>query len=109
MSARPEASTPGPPSEGRRALAAVGSCFWATRALLSRAGLLQAPGEGAAAAHALLGPQRRRTDWAECGQAQGAGQGRQGARPCPLCRTGATLTAAARPSRGPNTHPSRGA
>ena len=46
MSTLPEASTPGPTSEGRRALTAVGSCFWATRALLSRAGLLQAPGEG---------------------------------------------------------------
>lgn len=46
MSSLPEASTPSPTSKGRRALTAVGSCFWITRALLSRAGLLQAPGEG---------------------------------------------------------------
>lgn len=90
---------PQPYLQGRRALTAVGSCFWITGPAV-RCRLAAGPwGRGSRGTRpAKTAAEKNRLSGVQTGQ--GTGQGRQGARPRPLCRIGATRTAYSPPLAG---------
>lgn len=97
---------PQPHLQGRRALTASGSCFWTMRALLSRAGLLQATGEGSSrgTCPTKTAAEKNRLSRVQTGTRHWAGAAGGLALP-PLQERG-HADSGSPPSRGPNTHPS---